>query len=75
MATSIFNPPAFNRACSALSDKVGRKPVSIATGPNRAEKLLDETVSARGPRMVVTGALHRMPYGLPPNARNLPWHQ
>jgi class 3 adenylate cyclase len=54
MATSIFDPPAFIRACSALSDKVGRKPVSNATGPNSAEKPVDDAI-ARGARIVVTG--------------------
>lgn len=53
MATSILDPPAFIQACSALSDKLGRKPVSIATGPNRAKKLVDETASARGARILV----------------------
>jgi class 3 adenylate cyclase len=55
MATSIPDLPAFIQACSALSDKVGRKPVSIATGPNRAEKLVDEKASARGARILVPG--------------------
>jgi class 3 adenylate cyclase len=55
MATSIPDLPSFIQACSALSDKVGRKPVSIATGPNRAEKLVDEKASARGARILVPG--------------------
>lgn len=55
MDTSIPDLPAFIQACSALSDKVRRKPVSIATGPNRAEKLVDEKASARGARILVPG--------------------
>jgi len=47
--------PAFIQACSALSDKVRRKPAFIATGPNRAEKLVDEKASARGARILVPG--------------------
>jgi class 3 adenylate cyclase len=55
MATPIFDPPAFIQACSALSDKLGGKPVSIATGPNSAEKPVNETANARGARILVTG--------------------
>jgi class 3 adenylate cyclase len=55
MATSIFGPPAIVQACSALGDNLGRKPVSTATGPNRAAKPEDETASTRGARIVVTG--------------------
>jgi class 3 adenylate cyclase len=55
MATSILDPPAFIHACSALSDKLGRKPESIATGPSRAEKLVDKTASARGARILAPG--------------------
>jgi len=55
MFTSILDPPAFVQAGSALSDELGRKPVSIATGPNRAEKLVDETASARGAQVLVPG--------------------
>ena len=55
MATSILDPPAFIQACSALTDKVERKPVPIATGPNRAEGLAEEIASAGGARILVTG--------------------
>jgi hypothetical protein len=55
MATSIFDPPAFIQACSALTDKVERILVSISTGPNRAEELVEETAGARGARILVTG--------------------
>jgi adenylate cyclase len=55
MATSILDSPAFIQACSALTDKVGRKPVSIATDPNRAEEAVEETASARGARILVPG--------------------
>jgi class 3 adenylate cyclase len=55
MATSILDSPAFIQACSALTDKVGRKPVSIATDPNRAKELVDKTASAHGARILVTG--------------------
>jgi len=55
MATSIFDPPAFIQACSARTDKVERIPVSISTGPNRAEELVEETASARLARILVTG--------------------
>jgi class 3 adenylate cyclase len=55
MAASIFDPPASIQACSALTDKVERIPVSISTGPNRAEELVEEAASARGARILVTG--------------------
>ena len=56
MATSIPDPPAFIQACSALSDKLKRMPVSISAAPNRAEELVEETASAHGARILVTGA-------------------
>jgi hypothetical protein len=55
MATSILDAPAFVQAGSALSDELGRKPVSIATGANRAEKLVEETASTHGARSLVPG--------------------
>jgi hypothetical protein len=55
MATSILDPFAFIRACSAPIDKLGFRAVSIATDPNRAVKLVGETASARGARILVTG--------------------
>src|SRR5450631_4668641 len=55
MATSILDPPDFVQAGSALSDKLGRKSVSTANDPNRAEKLVEETASARGARVLVPG--------------------
>jgi len=55
MAKSILDPPAFIEACSAPTDKVEGKPLSIAAGPNRAEGLVEEIASARGARILVTG--------------------
>jgi class 3 adenylate cyclase len=55
MATSILDPPAFIEARSTPTDTLGRIPASISTGPNRAEELLEETSSARGARILVTG--------------------
>jgi class 3 adenylate cyclase len=55
MATSILDPPAFIQAGSTLTDKVERIPVSISSGPNRAEELVEETASARGARSLVPG--------------------
>jgi class 3 adenylate cyclase len=54
MATSILDPPAF-QAGRALNDELARKPVSTATGPNRVEKLIEETSSTRGARSLVPG--------------------
>jgi class 3 adenylate cyclase len=55
MLTPILDPPAFIQACSALSDEGGRKLVSIATCPNRAEQLVDQTATARGTRILLPG--------------------
>jgi class 3 adenylate cyclase len=55
MVTSILDAPAFVQPGSALSDELGRKPVSIATGPNTAERLVEETASTHGARSLVPG--------------------
>ena len=55
MATSILVPPAVVHAGGVLMDEVGRKLVSIATRPNRAEKLLEVTAGTRGARSLVPG--------------------
>jgi adenylate cyclase len=54
MTTSIFDPPAFIQACSALGEKDGRTPVSIATGLIGADETVDDAIT-RGARIVVTG--------------------
>ena len=54
MSTSILDPAALIQPYSALSDGPGLKPLSIATGPIKPEKPVNETASARRNRSLMT---------------------